>query len=365
MHDSLDGGRASGVAFIVNRSIQIDSGTVTLRLPFERLTLKWGGAGNIFLFISHPDYPGWTILSRNGEILPAIISTAPLPLQKKFRSIASEKRQHRYRAFAWIALIALCIWGSTALWQPFVSSAANYIPKTWERKLGDFVFSNLIRDGTIIDDAEIEGELTQLLAPLVTVADGSGYTFEFHIKREEDLNAFALPGGIIVIHSATILRADRPEEVLGVLAHEISHVTRRHTTKQLISVFGVYLVFDFIFGNLIGTIAALGDGAEFLLQQGFSREHESDADAQGLEYLHKAGIDPMGMVEFFQKIESESAERLDAKISNALSFLNTHPAVADRIQTLTTTIRAQNYSYTPMPLAPFKAFQAKLRNALQ
>ena len=85
------------------------------------------------------------------------------------------------------------------------------------------------------------GLLREVVAPLTGALSGAPYAFHFHIARDARINAFALPGGQIVLHDALVLRADSAEELLGVLAHEIAHVTEQHGTRNLIASAGIAL----------------------------------------------------------------------------------------------------------------------------
>jgi len=128
-----------------------------------------------------------------------------------------------------------------------------------------------------------------------------------------------------------LLRAvERPEELAGVLAHEIAHITERHVLRKTIESLGLVLVLQSLFGDTSGILAVASQGSEFLLQQKFSRDFEREADDVGFRYLVTAKIDPKGMVDFFVKLGKE-AEKAG---STQLGLLATHPPTAERIQRL-------------------------------
>jgi predicted Zn-dependent protease len=129
-------------------------------------------------------------------------------------------------------------------------------------------------------------------------------------------------------------------------------------------VFGLYFVVDFIFGNVFGTIAAVSQGATYLLQQGFSRESEREADEAGLELLQKARISPQGMVDFFVLIRDHYAA-IDAgplgALDGSLNFLSTHPDTDSRIEYLKERIKSIPQEHLrELPEERFKKFQAKI-----
>jgi predicted Zn-dependent protease len=127
-----------------------------------------------------------------------------------------------------------------------------------------------------------------------------------------------------------ILAADHPEEIAGVLGHEIAHITEQHSVEQIISSLGVFAIVQAFFGDISGLAAVIIDGGARLLTMSFSREAESEADDIGLRYLQAAGIDPSGLLSFFEKLRKTEG------ISGgpALALLSTHPATEERIRDL-------------------------------
>ena len=191
--------------------------------------------------------------------------------------------------------------------------------------------------------------------------------------RDPVLNAFAVPGGKVVLHSGLILAAESPEEIAGVLAHEIAHVTRQHSMRQLVSTLGLYLLAQAFLGDMQGLMAVLLDNGSYLLTLKFSRDHESDADEVGLGYMRAAGIDPQGMVEMFRKLQAaheEMNEEMSGEIEEATGaedlsmpdFLSTHPDTGERIEAMQKLLEqseSNNSAYYRFPL-DFKKFQKRV-----
>jgi predicted Zn-dependent protease len=170
----------------------------------------------------------------------------------------------------------------------------------------------------------------------------------------------------MVVNAGTILKAGRLEEVLGVMAHEVSHVTKRHATRQLISMYGIYFFVDVVAGGMAGTLAGLSQGALFLLQQGFSREDEEEADLQGLRYLEKAQIDPSGMVDFFERVKEESErDPLISSLDKHVAILSTHPATDSRIAYLRDRILVMpRWTYKTSDQSRFELIKNALRRKM-
>lgn len=161
--------------------------------------------------------------------------------------------------------------------------------------------------------------------------------FDIRVSPAEDVNAFALPGGIILMNRGLLKSAQTPEEVAGVLAHEMAHVERRHTLRSLVGRLG-YLGGFIVLSLVISPDAAivLGQSLQIATLK-YSRDDEREADRYGHQFLVEAGINPDGMVSFFEKLgKSEGAILGDHKgiASQATKFFSTHPLSGERVETL-------------------------------
>lgn len=287
------------------------------------------------LFFSHPDSPETTFHTSDHSILmaPALLERPELIAQVKKASA----KKLRGRALLVAVLLAL-VAGGLGLFQlkdPMAAYVADHLPPNLEVQAGQAVFGPLRQSADVLESPALENQLDELLQPLDTVLEHQPYAYEFHLLNDESINAFALPGGIIVVHSGLILAATSSEEVLGVLAHEIAHVSERHALRGLIGAAGTTLILQALAGDAGGLVAAAADLGNDLLDLRYSRDLEREADAVGFSYLIDSGIDPSGMVSFFEKLRAEE-ERLglDAKGVSALPFLSTHPASERRIERL-------------------------------
>ncbi len=339
-HPDLPGGKGPG-------SIRIEPGRMrftaredpdcTVELPFQGLSMRLGGAADRIVFFSHPDLPGISVYTSDHTVLdhPAFASQAGVAEQ--VRGVRRRKLRIRTGSAAVVASIAVVIAGLVLAKDPLVGLVAAQVPPSGEVKLGELVFNQIRASTRLIQDAELDAMLDEMAAPLLASIPETGYAFELHLAEDATLNAFAIPGGNVVLHSGLVLEAESAEEVLGVLAHEIAHVTRRHSLRQMIDTAGVYVLFQMLFGDTTGLAAVLADGGMQLLTLEFSRDHELDADSAGFDYMLAAGVDPRGMISFFKKLQAEQ-ERLTEEaggIGIELGFLSTHPATEERIETLT------------------------------
>ncbi|MCX4239279.1 M48 family metallopeptidase [Paraliomyxa miuraensis] len=150
------------------------------------------------------------------------------------------------------------------------------------------------------------------------------YELKIYVSDQEVFNAFAAPGGHIVIYQQIIAHSDGPNEVAGVLAHEVGHVIEDHPTKGLVEAVG-YGIFSAMTPGSDDTKRV----AKSLLTSAYSRNDELEADRRGVELLNAAGIDSRGLFSFFDRIKQAGDQ-----IPGALQFLSTHPSGETRRENL-------------------------------
>jgi len=156
-----------------------------------------------------------------------------------------------------------------------------------------------------------------------------GLTFDVHVFQSPMVNAFALPGGKIVVFTGLIDKADSPEQVAGVLGHEMAHATLRHGLERIGQSLGMATAVTLLIGNTEGLVAAGADLFRLASVNSYGRAQESAADAEGVRMLNEAGIDPSGLPKFFEILKHEEGD-----IPDAISWISTHPQHEDRIKAL-------------------------------
>jgi beta-barrel assembly-enhancing protease len=211
-----------------------------------------------------------------------------------------------------------------------VRTIAAGVPMEWEEKFGQEEIAKLRKEGLLIDDTNQIAQLTELAQPLIRVLPENRRNLKFYILDDDDPNAFALPGGHVVVHSGLLRMTETPEELLGVLAHEIAHETQRHMIRHRISAAGPIVIFGvFMHGRSgAGNLFALGSG--LMIYQGFSQEYETEADDVGWKYLVAAKIDPRGMISTFKKLKE-----MEGGMGNFIpQAFASHPALSKRISRL-------------------------------
>ncbi len=228
-----------------------------------------------------------------------------------------------------------------------------------ERKIGDGIIRELRRAHEIVEDAELSQYLNRLGNTLVAQAPRAESDFYFFAVKESTLNAFALPGGNIGVHTGLVLAAQSESELAAVLSHEIGHVVQRHLARMLAKQEqdSLVTVAALIFAVLAARsnpdaaqgIAMAGAGYSIQNQLSFSRDAEREADRVGLQILQGTGFNTHDMVTFFGRLQQ--AGRLYE--NNAPAYMMTHPLstermadIQGRVQDTRVRLRADSLDFT-------------------
>ncbi|OQW53746.1 MAG: hypothetical protein A4S09_06780 [Proteobacteria bacterium SG_bin7] len=174
------------------------------------------------------------------------------------------------------------------------------------------------------------------------------FDIEIVVSQSKEVNAFAIPGGILMINSGFLEQAETAEEVMGVLAHELGHIERRHNVKSMISGLGIAtgaLALSLFLGTDISEWVVQGSN---LLNLKYTRDNEREADERGLYFLEKAKISSLGMIAFFERL---SKKELGGVAAEMISLVNTHPLSAERIRYLKELSKKNSYTFVPPPIS--------------
>ena len=236
-----------------------------------------------------------------------------------------------------------------------------------ERQIGSSIFREIrLREPSYLDDPEVSGYLNRLGMRLVSQSGEARQDFEFFVLRDPTLNAFAMPGGFIGVHTGLITAAQSESELASVIAHEISHVTQRHLARmmgkqsqaQLVSMLALAVAVMAARNNPDVATGAMmaGQAAGLQSQLNYSRDFEREADRLGINLLEKSGYDIRDMGTFFERLQNFG--RLYE--NNAPGYLRTHPLTTERIADMGNRIAQRPYRQVPDSL-DFLLVRAKLR----
>ncbi|MGG5143801.1 M48 family metalloprotease [Alcaligenes ammonioxydans] len=227
-----------------------------------------------------------------------------------------------------------------------------------ERTLGNAIMEQGRRSPEYVSDPDINQYLTDMGRKLAQYGPAMAQPVTVFALRDSSINAFALPGGYIGIHSGLFTASKSESELASVLAHEIAHVAQRHVARGITqSAQSNHLLIAALAGALLGALAGSGDlamgaaafgqAAAVDRQLGFSRQAEQEADRLGFEMLLKAGYEPQGMVQMFQRLAA--ASRLNER-ATANEYASTHPMSQQRESDISNRVRglpAKQYQDTP------------------
>ena len=210
-----------------------------------------------------------------------------------------------------------------------------------ERKLGETVMRNIRNSGAYLNDPEVNGYLNELGNRLVTAIPGAPFDFEFFAINDPAINAFALPGGFIGVHTGLILLAQSESELASVLGHEITHVTQHHIARSISNQRDAMLLsiaalaaavlasqsHSSSSGDMTQAAIAGAQGLAIQSQINFTRQNEEEADRLGFERTYAAGFDPSAMATFFGRLQ-RAATWFEG---DSPSYLHDHPETYQRI----------------------------------
>jgi predicted Zn-dependent protease len=242
----------------------------------------------------------------------------------------------------------------------------QYFSDQEEQTLGRAIMRDVYADPRYLDDPEIETYLNQLGYKLVSVSSRNQREFTFFVVSDPTINAFAMPGGNIGVHTGLLLAAQSESELASVIAHEIAHVTQDHIARMVaaqsqsywptMAALALALLASRSNPNVASAAIASTQAFSIQNQLNYSRDYEREADRLGYEMLTRADFDPRGMSAFFNRMQRASR----FYDSSAPAYLRTHPLTSDRIADMEARSESAPYQQIQDSLA-FQLVRARLR----
>jgi Zn-dependent protease with chaperone function len=308
-------------------AVAVDGEALEIGWPDLELTL--GGSDGTYIYATSRT-SGRAIVSRDHALTKLLRAVGDPGLAAQVEQIAGARRRERSWHYAGFGiLLALLVTAGLLIWNApnLLAASVVYLPTDIDRALGDAAFEDMALEGPVVDDPVIVGFVDEVVDRLDDHASVPGFEFRVLVVDAEVVNAFALPGGQIVVFTGLLRAADDAEEVAGVLAHEMAHVTRRHGMRNVAHGAATWLAVSLLLGDANGWVLFAGQLAATAKSNGYSRVQESDADAEGVRMMMAGGLDPSGLARFFARLQAMPGSEL----AGAMTWLSTHPDHQSRI----------------------------------
>jgi beta-barrel assembly-enhancing protease len=305
--------------------------------PFSALTVSAGGFDHDHLVVKWAGLDGErTLYLKNSDVIRAFREAAPNHLGLPFAKVAEQVRQVRHRRrLVWGVVGGVILSMILGLWfgaDVLVEIAVSRIPVEWEQKLGESAYRDFLSHQEVVKEGPGVAAVEEMTHRLTEQIQNNPYKFIVTVVKSDVVNAFALPGGYVVVFTGLMKKAESGEEVAGVLSHELNHVLQRHGLERIVKNLGLMTVMAIVFGDQQGLVGMMKQFGVELFTLKFGREQETEADLTGLQLLQRAKIDPSGMIRFF--------ERLSEKDEGRMEWLSTHPMSTARAERLKTELAA-------------------------
>jgi Zn-dependent protease with chaperone function len=239
-------------------------------------------------------------------------------------------------ALAGIAFVAAFAWWAVVDGLPLSARfAAGFVPPQAEAKLGEqtlaFFEDRLCKPSTL--GAARQQALQEKFAALSGGLD-DGYAYRLLVRDcgRIGANAFALPGGAIVMTDTLVKLAQNDDQIAAVLAHEIGHVRHRHGLRTALQAAGLAALTAAVLGDAVSITSLAVTLPTAILQSGYSRSFETEADDYAFQRLKELGMSPKSFGEMMTLLENGEKRRAAAKSAGALDYFSTHPSTAKRIE---------------------------------
>jgi Zn-dependent protease with chaperone function len=326
-------------------------------IPFTNMVVEAGGFEDDHVTI------GWTengttrtLYIKDPELIRALRKSAPpavsASLDRTARRVRSGRVRRRTLAAAILTGLPVLLLGLWIGFDAVVATAVDRIPPSWERALGEVGRQEIVTGKRVLKEGPAVTAVQEIAQRLADHIPENPYRFEIEVVQSDLVNALALPGGFVVVFTGLLKQAESPEEIAGVLAHEMSHVLLRHGLRGMVKNMGLLAVVAILVGNQDGLIGLAQRLGIQLAELRFSRDMEAAADRAGVDLLHRAAISPSGLIRFF--------ERLAASDGEPTELLSTHPMSAARAKRL----ESDAASLGPQQSIPFTIDWAAVRQSL-
>ncbi len=330
-------------------ALRIEGDGLDHAVPATRLSLAGGGFTREAIHLTWEEQGRvWAVTVQEPQAVATLTRALPARFTTEvagLRRDTGRRRRRRGLALTILLLVVLLpIFAAVSLYllrDRILDAVSRRLPVSVDARLGDLAHQQVAASGKLVSDGPSVEAVRAIGARLLAGAPGQPFTFRFEVVRDRSINAFAAPGGLIVVHTGLLAGARSADELAGVLAHEVTHVLARHSLRQLLFQLGLTASVRLVLGMPEGVADTIASAAVNLGSLRFSRDQERDADRGGVELLARARLPATGLQSFF--------DRLARQEGAVPALLSSHPPSAERVVALKRLLDSRG-SWTVEPL---------------
>lgn len=340
-HASIPDGRAGAeIECTAQKVIAQTSTGHRFAIPYTDCGIEIGGASGRMVFCRNGDR-SVTIFCEDKRFPAALREAAGGLLDGALGGATQERKagiraERRFLGGIVLATILALVIGWFAI-AAAARASIRALPLSVDQQIGKLAWSSMDKQGQPLADEEVVTAVRDVVQRLVAQSRYPDLVYEVAVIDADICNAFALPGGHVVVYAGLLRKAPSGDAVAGVLAHEIAHVTERHGLESVAGSIGLVIAIQVLAGDVGGLTALGAQVAQHLALTSYSREKEAEADRVGVDLLHRTGIDPRGLAAFFAVLQDEETSQDHVAIPE---WASTHPDHAHRIDDITALVDA-------------------------
>ncbi|HEY9868141.1 MAG TPA: M48 family metallopeptidase [Candidatus Obscuribacterales bacterium] len=302
--------------------------------PLSAIELKLGGYSGRRLILNLRD-SSETLVCDDPGLLEALAHADTAGTLSRQVEAARQAARHvgRRELLCWVmagGIAVLAVWLLFAGVDALVTLAIDRIPASLEQQLGDLILADYKKKHRLSTTSPEAQRVERIGKRLAAQLKMSPYDLQFSVEPSTEVNAFAVPGGNIVVLSQLLDEAKNDDEIAGVLAHEIGHVIGRHSLRSALHTAGIWVCLRAIFGEQGRDAAIMLSNFVDLDALRYSRVQETAADVTGVKLSLQANYNPEGLITFFERLRKKEGSG-DIKV---LEFFSSHPVTSERIDNI-------------------------------
>ncbi len=334
-----DTGRIPGTVTIAGETILFTAENRSESFPIAACDIDSGGTSDRLVYFTHRESQ-LTLAVPDRAILKEPLFTSHRDAISAAQTLQQDRSVKLIHLLFVLVLFAFGAYGLYKMYPIGVKMAVAAIPQSVEQTLGEKLEPMILKDATIVEDSSVTAMLDSITTALISANGLDSSRFKFYVVVDKQVNAFALPSGTVIINSGLIIESESIEELAGVIAHEIAHITSRHHIRGIVERLGVLMVVRALMGSFDVLPAQIMKAAKDLTVLGNSRAFEYEADRVGAEYMMRANLDATGMLTFFERL----SKKAEGNLLQPMEFLSTHPTSAKRMLKLAEITQRTDFS---------------------